>query len=99
MPLADYLAQNYLSADTKPAKKRKRKEAKSDGLVIADDGVGFDPRATAGRQDGYGLFTMRDRAALLGGTVDIDSVIGGGTRVTVTVPERPVARTTAGSDR
>ena len=68
-------------------------------FVIADDGVGFDPRATAGRQDGYGLFTMRDRAALLGGTVDIDSVIGGGTRVTVTVPERPVARTTAGSDR
>lgn len=38
MPLADYLAKNYLSADTKPTKKRKRKDAaKSDGLVIADD--------------------------------------------------------------
>jgi pre-mRNA-splicing factor CWC26 len=37
MPLADYLAQNYLSADTKPSKKRKRKEAKADGLIIADD--------------------------------------------------------------
>lgn len=38
MPLADYLAKNYLSADSKPAKKRKRKDvAKSDGLVIADD--------------------------------------------------------------
>lgn len=40
MPLADYLAKNYLSADTKHTKKRKRKEkdaAKADGLVIADD--------------------------------------------------------------
>jgi pre-mRNA-splicing factor CWC26 len=39
MPLADYLAQNYLSADTKPSKKRKRKETKAEGLVIADDGA------------------------------------------------------------
>ncbi len=41
----------------------------STSFVIADDGVGFDPEVTAGSQDGYGLFTMRDRAALLGGTV------------------------------
>jgi two-component system nitrate/nitrite sensor histidine kinase NarX len=59
-------------------------------FAIEDDGVGFDHAATAGSQDGYGLFTMRDRAALLGGTVDIDSAPGRGTRVTVTVPERPV---------
>jgi hypothetical protein len=39
MPLADYLAQNYLSADTKPSKKRKRKEAKAEGISIADDGA------------------------------------------------------------
>lgn len=59
-------------------------------FAIEDDGVGFDHAATSSAQDGYGLFTMRDRAALLGGTVDIDSAIGRGTRVTVTVPERPV---------
>ena len=59
-------------------------------FAIEDDGVGFDHAATSSSQDGYGLFTMRDRAALLGGTVDIDSAIGRGTRVTVTVPERPV---------
>ena len=38
MSLADYLAKNYLTADSKPektTKKRKRKEAS--GLVIADD--------------------------------------------------------------
>jgi signal transduction histidine kinase len=61
----------------------------STSFTIEDDGVGFDPAAMQSSQDGYGLFTMRDRAALLGGTVDIDSVVGRGTRVTVTVPERP----------
>jgi len=40
MPLADYLASKYLSADAKPAKKRKRKAAtQAEGLTIADDGV------------------------------------------------------------
>lgn len=40
MTLADYLAQNYLSADAKPSKKRKRKDAsKTDGVTIADDDV------------------------------------------------------------
>lgn len=40
MTLADYLAKNYLSADSKPSKKRKRKDAaKSEGLTIADDDV------------------------------------------------------------
>lgn len=38
MSLADYLAKNYLSADAKPSKKRKRKDkAQEDGLTIADD--------------------------------------------------------------
>jgi two-component system nitrate/nitrite sensor histidine kinase NarX len=60
-------------------------------FAIEDDGIGFDHATTVSSQDGYGLFTMRDRAALLGGTVDIDSVVGRGTRVTVTVPERSVA--------
>jgi len=36
MPLSDYLAKNYLSAD-KPSKKRKRKAASSNGLTIAED--------------------------------------------------------------
>ncbi|KAK3673058.1 Pre-mRNA-splicing factor cwc26 [Recurvomyces mirabilis] len=37
MVLSDYLASKYLSADQKPAKKRKRKEAKGEGLTIAED--------------------------------------------------------------
>ncbi|MDC5695716.1 sensor histidine kinase [Intrasporangium calvum] len=66
---------------------------------IEDDGVGFDHTSTVGAQDGYGLFTMRDRAALLGGTVDIDSVLGRGTRIMVTVPERPFAPRVLGGVR
>jgi len=68
-------------------------------FAIEDDGVGFDPESTASAQDGYGLFTMRDRAALLGGSVDIDSAPGRGTRVTVTVPERPVPPRALRSDQ
>ena len=40
MSLADYLAKNYLTADSKPekkSKKRKRKEGVENGLVIAED--------------------------------------------------------------
>lgn len=40
MTLADYLAKNYLSADSKPTKKRKRKNAaKEEGLIIDDEDV------------------------------------------------------------
>ncbi|KAK5118093.1 hypothetical protein LTR62_004139 [Meristemomyces frigidus] len=39
MALSDYLASKYLSADPKPSKKRKRKEAKAEGLTIAEDDV------------------------------------------------------------
>lgn len=40
MSLADYLAKNYLTADSRPekkTKKRKRKDAIQPGLVIAED--------------------------------------------------------------
>ncbi|KAG9840370.1 hypothetical protein KCU98_g4597, partial [Aureobasidium melanogenum] len=40
MGLADYLAQNYLSADkSSKGKKRKRKNAEDAGLIITDDDV------------------------------------------------------------
>ena len=38
MALADYLAKNYLSADAKPSKKRKRKDGKkAEGVTIEED--------------------------------------------------------------
>ena len=37
-----------------------------------------------------GLNLIRDRVEMLGGTFELDSVIGKGTRVTFTVPAGPV---------
>jgi two-component system NarL family sensor kinase len=57
-------------------------------LTVADDGCGFDPRAArpANPGGGFGLTGMRERVALLGGVLDIDSRPQAGTRVTVIVP-------------
>lgn len=51
---------------------------------VEDDGVGFDPTVSAG----VGLAGLRDRAEEVGGAVDVRSVPGEGTRVTVRVPVR-----------
>jgi signal transduction histidine kinase len=51
---------------------------------VEDDGVGFDPDDA----QGVGLAGLRDRAAEVGGTVDVISAPGEGTRVTVRVPAR-----------
>ena len=56
-------------------------------LAVGDDGQGFDPRAKA---DGFGLHIMRERAELLGGTLEIDSAPGRGTQITVDLPTHRV---------
>ncbi len=53
-------------------------------LEIIDDGVGFDPTA-AEEGGGFGLRTMAERAARLGGTLTLESKPGHGTRVRVEV--------------
>jgi signal transduction histidine kinase len=65
------------------------REAAPDGRPIltfrvADDGVGFDPSGSAGR--GHGFVNMGDRLGAIGGTVEVDSAPGRGTRVSGTVP-------------
>ncbi|WP_410616852.1 sensor histidine kinase [Amycolatopsis sp. lyj-109] len=52
-------------------------------LVVTDDGRGFD---TGEPRSGFGLLGLRERAALVGGAVTVDSEPGTGTKVTVTVP-------------
>lgn len=53
-------------------------------LTIADNGVGFD--AGAAQPEGrYGVHGMRERAELIGATLEIESEPGVGTTVTVTV--------------
>jgi signal transduction histidine kinase len=51
---------------------------------VVDDGQGFDPTRT--RSGGTGLLSMRERAALLNGTLALSSVPGRGTHVALRVP-------------
>ncbi len=59
-------------------------------LVVADDGVGFDPAApvAAGHN---GLGNMRARAEAIGATITFESAIGDGTRIIVVLPAGPSA--------
>jgi len=66
--------------------------------VIADDGVGFalDTLGPAGHPR-FGLATMRERAEAVGGTFTIDSRLGEGTTVTVSIPRAATAANREGS--
>jgi signal transduction histidine kinase len=58
------------------------------GLIVSDDGVGFDPaavRAQAPTSDSFGLQAIRERVEQIGGTLRIDSGPGRGTCVAVSV--------------
>jgi len=56
-------------------------------VVIADDGVGFNPDARARAEfPRFGLSTMRERAESIGGALSIDSTPGHGTTVRYTMP-------------
>jgi signal transduction histidine kinase len=52
-------------------------------LTVRDDGEGFD---AAQQTDGFGLLGMRERAELLGGTVNVDSAPGHGATITAKLP-------------
>ncbi|MBM2826421.1 MAG: hypothetical protein HW403_485 [Dehalococcoidia bacterium] len=56
--------------------------------LVEDDGVGFDPAVykSGSMGVGLGLLGMQERAALIGGTLEIRSQPGGGAQITVTVP-------------
>ena len=58
-------------------------------LAIVDDGVGFDADAVPVK--GLGLISMRERLEPLGGTLEIHSRPGTGTRLNVFVPAPPPA--------
>jgi signal transduction histidine kinase len=56
-------------------------------LEIIDDGIGFHVADAEARRPGMGLFSIRERMALVNGTLDVDSAPGAGTRILATVPE------------
>ena len=55
-------------------------------LEISDNGLGFEPAALTEKKESLGLFGMRERAELLGGSLNILSAPGQGTRITVRIP-------------
>jgi len=50
-------------------------------LIVEDNGVGFDPARTTSERRGFGLLGMQERAALVGGTLQIETEPGKGTSV------------------
>jgi len=55
-------------------------------MLIEDDGCGFDADAATDAVDaGLGLFGMKERLALVDGTLGIESAVGAGTRVSADV--------------
>ena len=58
-------------------------------LDVQDNGVGFDPAQAAlqaGIDHGYGLAALRERAAQLGGSLEVESGPGEGTTVVIALP-------------
>ena len=55
-------------------------------LEVADDGSGFDAERAMREHAGMGLFTMRERVALVDGILEIHSRPGGGTSVVASIP-------------
>lgn len=74
-----------------------RKNKNSIWLSVRDKGAGFNPDVVRKRrpeESSFGLFSIQERVAQLGGRMELDSAPGRGTEVTLIVPvaeERPPA--------
>jgi signal transduction histidine kinase len=88
------MAQNALANVAKHAHADKavvtlRTTSQSTCLTVADNGSGFDPAGVhqPGLDHGWGLMIMRERAAVIGAQLSIESAPGHGTKVVVTLNE------------
>ncbi|MBB6215642.1 two-component system sensor histidine kinase DegS [Anaerosolibacter carboniphilus] len=58
-------------------------------ILILDDGVGFNVETkmkSCKEESGFGLLAMRERVELLKGCIEIDSNLGTGTRIKISIP-------------
>jgi PAS domain S-box-containing protein len=62
-----------------------RRDATHIRLDVKDDGKGFDPE-TAGKKRTFGLLGIRERVIMLHGNLEITSLPGEGTQVSVSIP-------------
>lgn len=61
-------------------------------ITVEDDGAGFDTTrfgAETAAAGGFGLYSIKERIHMLGGSMEIDSRPSEGTRITLTVPVKP----------
>ncbi|HYR94476.1 MAG TPA: sensor histidine kinase [Methylomirabilota bacterium] len=70
-----------------------QRSATSWALHVTDDGSGFDLVKAARRVKSVGLLSMRERAELIGGSLQIQSMPGKGTAVTLLLPAKVVEPT------
>lgn len=63
-------------------------------ITVRDDGVGFDPERIQNRErlKGFGLFSLQERLASLGGKMEIRSAPGQGTTIILSAPVNPEAQ-------
>jgi signal transduction histidine kinase len=76
-------------ADARHTQVELRRDAHGLALLVRDDGKGFDvaaARLRAQRGESLGLLAMQERAALAGGTLEIESVIAHGTELRARFP-------------
>jgi signal transduction histidine kinase len=74
-------------AQARRARVEVRQRGEEVSVLVEDDGVGFDPQAPRrGEFPRFGLSTMRERAESAGGTMEVLSRPGNGTRVLVRFP-------------
>ena len=83
------IAQEALNNVTKHAQARSvavllEKREHTIALVVEDDGVGFEPSASSSTM--IGVLGMRERAEIVGGSVDIEPTATGGTTVLARLP-------------
>ena len=65
-------------------------------LTVSDNGAGFDVeryRSAEERKKHFGLMSMEERASLVGGSLDIETSPGRGTRIRASFPMRVEAGT------
>ena len=76
-------------AETREARVNMSQAEEGEILVtVSDDGVGFAPEDVEKRTDGagFGLFSLRERLSVMGGTLEIDAAPGEGAQLTLRAP-------------
>ena len=61
-------------------------------LLVTDDGVGFDPQFIRKKAVGFGILSIQESLARLGGRLEIETANGSGCEVTLRVPLMVAAR-------